>query len=230
MEKVRVRTYLPTVPLPLVSEGRAEIRTERLVLRPFTQDVLEDMHSLRIQPEVMIFTRRGVPDTDLAETQERINPVLPPNDATTYNWVIYEAQAGGIVGCGGFFAFSETMGWPEVGYMFKKEHWGKGYATEFLRAWLEAWWKLPRSEVELEVPVSTVEDMPAAEDGVRVVDKDLVVALIEAHNHSSRRVLEKSGFRQAMFLDEPDKRAGCDGAKVTVVGFVAAAPDNDVEP
>ncbi|KAH7027819.1 GNAT domain-containing protein [Microdochium trichocladiopsis] len=228
MDNVKVRAQLPTVPYPLVSEGRSEIRTERLILRPFTQDVLEDMHSLRIQPEVMVFTRRGVPDKDLAETQERINPVLPPNDATTHNWVVYEAATGEMVGCGGFFMFSSLMGWPEVGYMFKKEHWGKGYATEFLQAWLTSWWELPRSEVELEVPISTVDDVPAGADGTRVVGADRVVAMIEAYNVPSQRVLEKCGFRKTVEFNEPDVRPGKEGAEVAVVGFVATRPTRSV--
>ncbi|KAJ1327039.1 GNAT family N-acetyltransferase [Microdochium nivale] len=229
MDKLKIHTYLPTVPLPLVSEGREEIRTQRLILRPFTQDVLEDMHSLRIQPEVMAFSRRGFPDKDLAETQERINPVLPPHDATTHVWAIYEAQTGDVVGCGGFSAFCEPMGWPEIGYMLKKEHWGKGYATEFLRAWLEAWWELPRSEVEIEVPVGTLEDdgTPVGTDGLRVVEKDRVVALVEEHNTSSLRVLEKSGFRQTTVLKEASNRAGMEGTEITVFGLVATAPEKD---
>ncbi|KXJ88852.1 GNAT domain-domain-containing protein [Microdochium bolleyi] len=231
MEKVKIRTPLPTVPLPLVAEGREDIRTERLILRPFTQAVLEDMHSIRAQPEVMAVSRRGIPDKDLAETQERINPVLPPNDAITYNWVIYEAQTGDFVGCGGFHMFSELVAWPEIGYMFKKEHWGKGYATEFLRAWLEAWWKLPRTEVEIEVPVSTVEGLDAlvGVDGVHVVDKDRVIALVEQHNTSSRRVLEKSGFRQTTVLKEPNNRPGFEGAEITLFVFAATAPERDMQ-
>ncbi|KAJ1327914.1 GNAT family N-acetyltransferase [Microdochium nivale] len=228
MDTVKVRTRLPTVPFPLVAKDREEIKTDRLILRPFTQEVLLDVHSLRIQPEVMVFTRRGVPDKDVAETQERINPVLPPNDATTYNWVIYEAATGDLVGCGGFCAFSETMAWAEVGYIFKKEHWGKGYATEFLRAWTQAWWRLPRSEIEIEVPLSTVEDVPVGTDGVREVGNDRVVAVIEAYNSSSRRVLEKCGFRQATTWSEPDDRTGLQGAEAALVGFVAIGPEHGV--
>lgn len=225
MDKVKVRALLPTVPLPLVSEGRGEMRTERLILRPFTQAVLEDMHSLRTQPEVMAFTRRGVPDKDVAETQERINPVLPPNDATTHNWVIYEAGSGDMVGCGGFFAFSSDMGWAELGYMLKREHWGKGYGTEFVEAWLKAWWELPRSaEAELEVPLCTVDDVPVGIDGVRSVGKDRVVAMIEAYNVPSQRVLEKCGFRKVVEFDEADKRPGKEEAMVSVVGYIASRP------
>ncbi|KAH7024571.1 GNAT domain-containing protein [Microdochium trichocladiopsis] len=230
MEKVKVRTYLPTVPLPLVSEGREEIRTERLILRPFTPGVLEDMHSLRTQREVMDSSRRGLTDKDLAETLEHISPVLPPNDATTYRWVIYEAQTGNFVGSGGFTIFCESMGWPEIGYMLKKEYWGRGYATEFLCAWLEAWWKLPRSEVEIEVAKGTIEeDTPVVgADGVRVVSKDRVVALVVEHNNSSRRVLEKAGFRQATLLTEMNNRAGLEGTEITSFGFVATAPEKDI--
>jgi len=226
MEKINIRTHLPTVPLPLVSEGRGEIRTERLILRPLTQDVLEDMHSMRAQPEVMAVSRRGVPDKDLAETQELINPMLPPNDATSYRWVIYEAHTGDFVGSGGVASFRETLGgWPEIGYMLKKEHWGKGYATEFLGAWLEAWWKLPRSEIETKVLASTIEEnAPVGTDGVQEVSQDRVAALIEQHNISSQRVVEKCGFRRATSFNEPSAHARSKGTEITVFVYVATAP------
>lgn len=231
MEEIKIRTRLPTVPLPLVSEGRGEIRTQRLILRPFTQDVLEDMHSLRSQPEVMAASRRGVPDKDLAETQQLIAPMLPPNDATTYKWAIYEAQTGDFVGSGGYGRAGAIAGdWPEIGYMLKKQHWGKGYATEFLGAWLEAWWKLPRSEVKMEVPASTVEeDAPVCgANGVREVSRDRVIAFIEQNNTSSQRVVEKCGFRRAASFKEPNTHAGFQGTEITVFVYVATAPAKDV--
>ena len=45
--------------------------------------------------------------------------------------------------------------------MLKREFWGKGYATEFLRAWLEEYEKLPRDEVELSVDPRSVVPVPA---------------------------------------------------------------------
>ena len=62
---------------------------------------------------------------------------------------------------------------PEIGYMFFPEYWGKGYATEALKAWMEWYWKAyPRKD----------------EAG------EYLKALTGPEATSSRRVLKKSGF------------------------------------
>ncbi|KAI1383882.1 acyl-CoA N-acyltransferase [Hypoxylon trugodes] len=187
----KVKTTLPTRPFPPNAE-REHIRTERLIIRPFTEDDLDGIYSLRTQPEVMIFTMVGRIDADKEATRAYLSRFLPPNDLKTYNNVICLASTGELIGCGGAPSDSTngwpTFGWPEIGYIFKLEHWGKGYATEFLRAWLDQWWSLPRSEVEVKVDAQSV-------DGSGEVP-EMVMAVIEAHNKSSRRVLEKAGFQE----------------------------------
>ncbi|TGJ80733.1 hypothetical protein E0Z10_g8039, partial [Xylaria hypoxylon] len=147
---ITVKTTLPSQPFP-ANAARSPIKTARLVIRPLTQDDLEALHVLRTQSEVMACTALGRIDRDLTDTQVKLDPFLAPRDAKTYNPGIYLASTGELIGLGGVFGTESELGWPEVGYMIKSEHWGRGYTTEFLKAFVKAWWSLPRSNVEAKV-------------------------------------------------------------------------------
>ncbi|KAI0377673.1 acyl-CoA N-acyltransferase [Hypomontagnella monticulosa] len=207
--KVKVRTRLPTRSLPPHAE-RKPIRTERLILRPFSEDDLDGLYALRSQAEVMNFTSVGRIDADKEETRAFIARFLPPNDSGTYNVVVCLASTGEIVGTGGMHRTNQTFGWPEIGYLFKREHWGQGYATEFLKGFVDHWWTLPRTEVELEVDAQSV-------NGSGIVP-DMLTAVIEDHNLSSRRVLEKLGFQEFKQWVEPDSRENFPDT-VSLIGF-----------
>ncbi|KAI1440771.1 acyl-CoA N-acyltransferase [Annulohypoxylon stygium] len=214
--KIAVKTSLPTVPFPPNVE-RKPIHTERLIIRPFAEDDLDGMHALRTQPEVMKYTTVGKIDANKEETQAFMARFMPPNDAQTYNNIITLASTGEIIGVGGGTSRPESvLGWPEIGYLFRKEHWGQGYATEFIKAWLNDWWTLPRSEVETQVDVQSVDGTGES--------PEKIVAFIEESNIGSRRVLEKAGFRQFKQWTEPDNREGYD-REVTLVGFVLSSAD-----
>ncbi|KAI0150057.1 acyl-CoA N-acyltransferase [Hypoxylon sp. NC0597] len=211
--KVNVKTTLPTTPF-LPNVERKPIRTERLIIRPFSEDDLDALHSLRTQPEVMMYTAIGRIAANKEETRDVMARYLPPNDLETYNNVICLASTGELIGIGGVSKGGRFFGWPEVGYLFKKEFWGQGYATEFLRGWLGLWWALPRSEVELGVDAQSV-------DGPGEVP-ELLTAFIEGSNTRSRRVLEKAGFREFKQWTERDTREGYD-RDATLIGFVLSS-------
>ncbi|KAI1636472.1 acetyltransferase domain-containing protein [Biscogniauxia mediterranea] len=234
-KRVRVRTTLPALPLP-PSASRPPIRTARLVLRPATASAadLAAVHALRSQPAVMASTAAGRPDRDLRETRAFLDRFLPPRDADTFNFVILLAAAedgegegegeGELIGTGGVhrvFSGSKT-GWPEVGYMFARRHWGRGYATEFLRACAGAWWALPREERELEVDAASV----AGWDGVGEVRRvpEMVTAIVDEGNPNSAKVLRKVGFGEFKRWTEPDSREGYGQRDVTLIALSATAP------
>ncbi|KAI0440145.1 acyl-CoA N-acyltransferase [Xylaria telfairii] len=214
---ITVKTTLPTHPFP-ANSARAPIRTERLVIRPVTQDDFDALRSLRTQPEVMACTAAGRIDGDPSETQSRLDPFLPPRDADTYNPAICLASTGEFIGLGGVFSTHSELGWPEVGYMLKKEHWGRGYGTEFLKAFLDAWWSLPRSEAQTAVDALSVD----AREGDAV--PEMICAMVESTNRGSLRIMEKAGFKQFKTWKEVSRRPGSEGAEVTLVGFANPGP------
>ncbi|KAI3324822.1 acetyltransferase domain-containing protein [Xylariaceae sp. AK1471] len=223
--KIKVKTTWPTWP---PNTDRKPIRTERLLIRPFDASDASAMYELRTQPEVMTWTALGQVDKDAEQSRAFVERFLPPKDHETYNFVVVylgessDDKNGVVIGCGGCHILRPELGWPEMGYMFRKEYWNKGLATEFIRAFLKAWWALPRSHVELEVDAASVKEK---KDGVAEVP-EAVTALIEAGNMGSRRVLEKNGFKEYKTWNEPDSRVGFEGAEATLVKFSLEAPES----
>ncbi|KAH6853460.1 GNAT domain-containing protein [Chaetomium sp. MPI-CAGE-AT-0009] len=188
---IRVRTILPRRPLP-PNAARQPIVTERLVLRPFTIDDLPAFRVLRTQPEVMRWTAAGVPDKDLDETKAKLVPFLPPRDETNFNYAICDRASGDLIGIGGCHNWRSSLGWPEVGYMFRKEYWGRGLGTEFLRGWLAAWDGLEREEAEIEVDARTVDE--GEREGGEGTVRGRLIAITADGNDRSQGVLKKAGF------------------------------------
>ncbi|KAL2155086.1 hypothetical protein VTH82DRAFT_3762 [Thermothelomyces myriococcoides] len=212
---IRVRTTLPRQPFP-TNSVRKPIITERLVLRALTEDDFAAYRALRSQPEVMRWTSAGVPDPDEELTWTRLREFLPPRDQSHYNFAICLRETGDFIGIGGCHLPRSGLGWPAVGYMLKREAWGKGFATEFLRAWLDAWVRLEREEVEIEVDPRTIGEDERGPGDSGGLARERVLAITADGNEKSQGVLKKCGFEwfltwlavDARRKDEPDNLIG----------------------
>ena len=95
-------------------------------------------------------------------------------------WTVRAKADGEIVGFSGLYDDPFDPGWGiEVGYAFASRTWGNGYATELTKFCLA----LARNEL-----------------GVH-----LVRAFAHPDNAASRRVLEKTGFREQRFVPEMNR-------------------------
>lgn len=214
---VTVKTTLPIQPLPNNSQ-RASIRTGRLLLRPLSYDDLQDYHDFRSQPEVMQWSIQGKPDADIEATREHLSTRMPPRDIERYDCAICLADTGEFLGTGGFVGFKmmeEELGWPAIGYMLRKEAWGKGYATEFLEGFLKIWWNLPRKNVETNVDSDTV---PGEGD----VKTELITAVTQDCNYASQKVLRKCGFNLVKIWEEKDEKR--ESGKVILYAYAKERP------
>ncbi|KAH8844351.1 hypothetical protein MCOR27_009240 [Pyricularia oryzae] len=196
---VTVKTWLPSLPFPR-NEDREEIITERLVIRPWKLDDVPAVHAIRTQPEVMMWTSQARPDANMAETEAKVKLFTSPNDAGNFNFVICDKATGEMIGMGGNHRRESDVGWPELGYILRKEYWGRGLATEFLRGFLEAYRKLPRSQVELRVAATSI--VPSLADGDMA--DELLIAEVEPSNARSHGVMKKVGFEYFTEVTEYD--------------------------
>lgn len=158
-----------------------EFTTERLTLRPLTDDDVDALVALHSDPAVMRYLGRP------AETVEHVRDVLLPYYRAIrppFGYAAAEERATGAFL--GWFLFRPPHGDPppgeiELGYRLHRAAWGRGFATEGSRALVERGF---------------------AEPGV-----ERVMAQTMAVNRGSRRVLEKVGLRHvrtfAAEFDDP---------------------------
>jgi len=201
------RPILPLTPDRKIIEARVN-DTTTIQLRRFETTDLEHVHRLRTQEAVMVNTSAGIRDASLGVTQTWMDRFLPPNDAVTFDLLLWVKQGDepwehiGVMGCHVF----EPV--PHVGYMLRTEWWGKGVATKALQAFLDAWWVLDRREVELDL--RGVEDEHESHlmrlewnneksdvdlgVGMRAVP-EILLAEIEERNIGSIKVAERCGFK-----------------------------------
>ena len=116
------------------------LETERLVLRRFTEDDVDDLVELDSDPDVMHFINGGRP-TPRREIESDVLPMFLDyyERFVGYGfWAAMEKSSGRFVG---WFHFRPaTVDRPdevELGYRLRKSFWGKGYATEGSRALID---------------------------------------------------------------------------------------------
>ena len=147
------------------------LETERMLLRQFTMDDVDDVLALDSDQDVRRFVEDGEP-VNREETASLIEHWMGYYERSeTYGfWAAIEKNTGEFLG---WFHFRPHEGAPvnepELGYRLVSAAWGKGYATEGSRALIDKGFASP--------------------DIVRVVAATMAV------HEASRRVMEKSGLR-----------------------------------
>jgi len=110
------------------------LETERLLLRPFTKDDIDDVYAMRSDIDVMRFIRE--PQKDKSEAESWINLISSrwATEKIGFCAVIEKATEKYIGWCG-LWRLQETDE-IEVGYALIKEYRGKGFAMEAAQAFL----------------------------------------------------------------------------------------------
>jgi RimJ/RimL family protein N-acetyltransferase len=155
------------------------MKTERLILRPFTLDDADALLPLISLPDVI----RHTGDTPAASSEEA-RELLRTRSLRDYavhgygRLAVIEKASGRLVGfCG--FKYVADLGEVDIGYRFLPDCWGKGYATESALALME--------------------------HGRRAHGFTRIVGTVHPDNPASGRVLEKLGLRYERLL-EPDEQ------------------------
>lgn len=150
---------------------RVFLETERLLLREFTADDIDNLVELDSDPDVMQHITGG-----LATSREEIETETLPAFLAYYDrgprygfWAALEKSTGDFLG---WFHFRPGEGHPddepELGYRLRKSAWGRGYGAEGSRALIRKGF---------------------TEFGVRRVLAETMVV-----HTASRRVMEKAGM------------------------------------
>jgi RimJ/RimL family protein N-acetyltransferase len=169
------------------------LETERLTLRRFTEDDVDNLFELNSDPEVMRYINGGKP-TPRDEIRDRIIPfhlAFYDRFPRLGTWAAESRSTGEFLG---WFHFRPGRGQDvkniDLGYRLRRAAWNKGYATEGSRAL------------------------------VRTGFTDLGVERVFAHtltvNAASRRVMEKCGLVLVRTIpyQEPDAFEGSEHGEV----------------
>ncbi|MCA1594731.1 MAG: GNAT family N-acetyltransferase [Acidobacteria bacterium] len=144
------------------------VETERLVLRHWTPTDAAALFSFAGDQEVMRYIGDGLAWAGIERAHAWLERVGKSYRERGYGpWAVSEKTSGRIIGsCG--FSFLPALSEVDFGYVFARDNWGRGFATEAARAALRYGFE---QFGFVEVTANTVQE-----------------------NHASRRVLEKTGF------------------------------------
>ena len=111
--------------LPVVDGELPVIYTDRLIIRAPEYSDIDAYYSLRTQPEAMTDSGRGKPDANVGETLNKLERLIKGDKNNVYFFIFLknsDGSEGDFIGDGGVHNFkSDSTGWPEFGYKFKKE-------------------------------------------------------------------------------------------------------------
>lgn len=106
----------------------ANLRTDRLVLRPLAASDAEDLHAAFGDPEAMAYWSTP-PHASLAETRAWLDRAIATPANAGEEFAV--ERDGQVIGKAGLWRF------PEIGYILRRDAWGRGFAREALRAVLD---------------------------------------------------------------------------------------------
>ena len=146
--------------------GTVQLRTERMILRKYRPEDADALYrNFGTDPEMVRYSGWNPYETPEMARETVARFMDSYHDGHSYSWVMDQEDA--LLGTIGAYDYKD--GRIEVGFSIARDYWGRGYATEALKAVLSY--------------LTKNEDIPC------------VTAWCAAENTGSRRVLEKAGMR-----------------------------------
>ena len=153
------------------------LETERLILRTWTYDDAERLFEICSEAETMLHIGDRKPYETLENALEFLNWAIPYQAENGFcRWAVIEKRSGEIIGSCGFAR--REMEEVELGYLFAREAWGKGFATEAAKACLQ--------------------------HGYEKIGLTDIIALTDLDHKKSQNVLKKIGFRERGVIKSED--------------------------
>lgn len=140
------------------------LTTERLVLRPLVEDDTAAMHIAMSDVDLMHWWS-SAPHQTLEETRKYVAA-----NAAQAQWLTWAITEDGGEALGWVVLTEHREGIRELGYILRRDHWGRGYAREAVRAVISHGWSAM---------------------GLRRIFAD-----VDPENTSSVKLLVDLGFRQ----------------------------------
>jgi RimJ/RimL family protein N-acetyltransferase len=154
------------------------IRTDRLLLRLYTEDDLDDVHAIQRRSDVARYLYRGPRNRD--EARESLAKKIASNrlraEGDDLTLAVVLPETGRVIGDVMLVWLSAEHRQGEIGYVFHPDHSGHGYATEAARVMLRL--------------------------GFEGLGLHRIAGRLDARNTASAGVLERLGMRREAVLVE----------------------------
>ena len=150
------------------------LETKRCILRDFNKNDAQNLFDLDSDPEVHIYLGNK-PLKNIEEVHPILEHLLNQKiELGTARLAVINKDNQEFIGWAGIKLITEPINnmvnFYELGYRFKKEYWGKGYATETGLASLDY--------------------------GFNTLKAEKIAAFVDIENKVSQHVLEKLGFKK----------------------------------
>jgi RimJ/RimL family protein N-acetyltransferase len=148
------------------------IKTDRLILRPYTDDDLDAVYDVQSRADVTRYLYWGPRDRIQARGSlaQKIAATALHEEGDNLTLAVVLPETGRVIGDVLLMWTSREHRQGEVGYIFHPDHGGRGYATE-------------AAELMLRI-------------GFEELDLHRIVGRIDGRNTASARVLERLGMRR----------------------------------
>ena len=148
------------------------IETERLILRELEYTDANALFEMDSDPEVHLYIENNPVKTidEMKKVIEMLKEQYLKNGIA--RWAVVDKESNECVGWSGLKYFRELLNdqinFYELGYRFKRKHWGKGFATESSNAIIDY--------------------------GFKKLSIDSIFAMTDPNNLTSKKVLTKLSF------------------------------------
>lgn len=153
--------------------------TERLILRHWELDDVQRLFEIGSDADVMFRIGDGKPYESIKQAEKFLNWAKNYQKENGFcRWAVIEKASGKTIGsCGFVKLYGDDI---DLGYLFAKDYWGKGFATEAVKG--------------------------SVKYGFEKLGFSKIVALTDIDHIETHRVLEKSGFTkrgvEKIYIDE----------------------------
>ena len=114
-----------------------KMQTERLLLRPFTLDDAEEFFPLASLPDVIRYTGESAANTvDEVRKKMLAGPIGDYANVGFGRMACLDKTSGRLIGFSGL-KFLPELNEVDIGYRFLPEYWGKGYASESAKPFMD---------------------------------------------------------------------------------------------
>ena len=157
-----------------------QFETERLILREIRPTDEDRLFLLDSNPDVLKYI--GVP---VVENMEQIRSLIEMlqiqyQENGIGRWAVIEKESDLLIGWSGLKYYRETINnhsnFYDLGYRFLPEYWGRGYATETSKFWLDY--------------------------AFNTLNQKEIFATTDVNHKASKNVLQKVGFNWIETFDE----------------------------